>query len=246
MLNRRPDNVTVNMAKKLTNRSFEYETKYVIPNNNAYQVIKWLRSTCEKDATYPEGTVSSIYYDTKDWKFISEKINSDFLKTKIRIRWYSDIDNEIQYDDSFAEIKYKIGSQREKVRIKTPFSGKLLNTIDLENSMLLQIPGLLRGKGVHIRRNLHPIFHIRYKRLRFIDMYSGSRICLDYDISAPRVNGYMIPRMNPFKLNLTVFEVKGNIQNLPVSLKPLILFGCIKESFSKYQACYGKIMQIAF
>lgn len=115
-----------------------------------------------------------------------------------------------------------------------------------ENSVLLLMPDLLREKGVRIKNNLHPVFQISYKRLRFVDTYSGSRICLDYDISAPRVNGYMLPRMNPFKLNTAVFEIKGAVQSLPVSLKPLTFFGCQKLSFSKYQACYQKIMRVTF
>ncbi|MBW1848513.1 MAG: VTC domain-containing protein [Deltaproteobacteria bacterium] len=234
------------MFAQLKQNSNEYETKYVFPNSNAYSLIQFLKSTCEKDGKYPEGTVSSIYYDTKDWKYISEKINSDYLKTKIRLRWYSDINNIRPYNYSYAEVKYKVGSQREKVRVKTPYSGKWLNTVDLENSGLLQVPDLLREKGVRIKKNLHPVFQISYKRLRFIDIYSGSRICLDYDISAPRVNGYMLPRMNPFKLNTAVFELKGSIHDLPVSLKPLTIFGCRKASFSKYQACYQKVMNVTF
>ncbi len=228
----------------LSARSSEYETKFVFTNSISYQLIQWLKSACEKDALYPESTVSSIYYDTKDWKYISEKINSDFLKTKVRIRWYSDIDDKVQLDYSYVEAKFKIGSQREKVRIRTPYTGKWLNSTDLENSTLLHIPNLLGSNGVRIKRNLHPVFQITYKRLRFIDTYSGSRICMDYDISAPRVNGYMMSRMNPFKLNMAVFELKGKVQELPVSLKPLIFFGCRKASFSKYQACYQKIMQM--
>jgi len=234
------------MPNYTKDNSFEYETKFVLPNTNSYSLVQFLKSCCTKDGNYPEGIVSSIYYDTKDWKYISEKINSDYLKTKVRIRWYSDISNIKQYKYSFVEAKYKVGNQREKLRVKTPYTGKWLDTVDLENSGLVLLPGLLREKGARIKTNLHPVFQITYKRLRFVDIYSGSRICLDYDISAPRVNGYMLPKMNPFKLNKAVFEIKGNIQELPVSLKPLTFFGCQKLSFSKYQECYRKIMNLTF
>ena len=63
------------MYANIKQNSFEYETKYIFPNTNAYALIKYLKSTCSADEVYPEGIISSIYYDTKDWKFISEKIS---------------------------------------------------------------------------------------------------------------------------------------------------------------------------
>jgi hypothetical protein len=68
---------------------------------------------------FPE-TVSSIYFDTWGWKSLSEKINSDYLKTKIRFRWYSDIAYQLHYAPSFAEAKFRIGTKRKKIRIQTP------------------------------------------------------------------------------------------------------------------------------
>lgn len=120
------------MPNHTKDNSFEYETKFVLPNANSYSLIQFLKSCCRKDRSYPEGTVSSIYYDTKDWRYISEKINSDYLKTKVRIRWYSDLDSINQFKCSFVEAKYKVGSLREKVRVKTPYTGKWLNTVNLK------------------------------------------------------------------------------------------------------------------
>ena len=224
----------------------EYEKKYTFENCSSHRIIKWLTCMCKKDDAYPNSSVSSIYYDTTDWKYMSEKINSDYLKTKIRIRWYEDIDRKIQYDYSFAEAKLKIGSHREKVRIKIPFSGNWLSSIHLETPQLLQLPDFLKENGVRLRGGLIPTFQINYKRLRFSDPYSGSRICVDYDISTPRVNSVMVPKKNPSRLNTAVFEIKGNTQDLPYSLNDLTLFGCRKESFSKYQACFEKITGISF
>jgi len=237
---------TVSKNNPMAQSSNEFETKYVFPNIHAYSMIRFLETTCQKDGRYPEGTISSIYFDTKDWKYLSEKINSDYLKKKIRVRWYSDIGNVHASGYAFAEIKYKIGSRRTKIRVKTETSGAWLNTAYLEDASLQRLPDALRRKGVWLGENLHPVFEIRYKRRRYLDRYSGSRICVDYDISTPRVNGYMLPKINTFLLANAVFEIKGPIQELPVSLKPLILMGCRKSSFSKYQACYQKVMNVTF
>lgn len=223
----------------------EHEIKFVLNNSSAHFVLRWLQTRCLPDHDFPSGIVSSIYYDTWDWRFLYEKINSDYLKTKVRVRWYADIDTEVPNDESFLEAKYKIGSRREKVRIKTCFSGAWLSRVNLDNNKLLTIPHLLRPRGLLISEHLYPVFQISYKRWRFVEPLSGARLCIDCDIWAPRVNWQMLPRINAFRLRNAVFELKGRITELPDVLHQLTALGCKKQSFSKYLVCYEKIMRIA-
>lgn len=223
----------------------EHEIKFVLKNSSAHYIIQWLQARCLPDPEFPAGIVSSIYYDTWDWRFLREKINSDYLKTKVRVRWYTDIDTEVPDDESYLEVKYKVGSKREKVRIKTRFSGGWLSRVNLDNNKLLTIPHLLRPRGVLISEQLYPVFQISYTRRRFVEPLSNSRLCLDYDIWAPRVNWQMLPRINAFRLRNAVFELKGRITELPDVLHQLTALGCRKQSFSKYLVCYKKIMRIA-
>jgi len=234
------------MTEELNNNKNEHEAKFIISNRKSPQVIEWLRCYCIRDAKFPAGTVSSIYYDTWGWRFLSEKLNGDYLKTKVRIRWYSDIHNKKHSEVSFAEAKFKIGNRREKIRIVTPYSGKWISNTRLDNPKLLVIPLLLRSKGIVLDENVFPVYQISYKRMRFIEPYTGVRVCFDYDISAPRVNNYMLPKYNPFRLQTAVFEIKGGICELPYNLHPLTGIGCKKASFSKYSACFQKIMQGSF
>lgn len=230
------------MSDKLNKKVIMHELKYAINNSKSHQIIEWLRLSCRPDPEFPVGMVSSIYYDTRDWTFLAEKINSDYMKTKVRVRWYSDISNKKHFDASFAEAKFKIGTRREKVRIMTPYSGKWLSNVRLDNPKLLELPPLLRSKGIILDQNVFPVYEISYKRLRFVEPYTSTRICIDYDISAPRVNSYMLPRFNPLRLQTAVFEIKGGLSELPFTLQPLTDLGCRKASFSKYTACYKKIM----
>jgi hypothetical protein len=234
------------MSDREKEKAVIHEMKFVINNGRAHQVITLLRSRCRPDPEFSSGTVSSIYYDTRNWSFMGEKINSDYLKTKVRIRWYSDLSYTYHFDTSFAEAKFKIGGRREKVRIKTPYSGEWLSTVQLEDPRLLGIPHMLRTVGVTFNQDLFPVFQISYKRLRFIEPFTNSRICIDYDITAPRVNWYMLPKSNPFKLYTAVFEVKSELSELPETLYPLTDMGFRKSSFSKYSACYQQIMRIQF
>jgi hypothetical protein len=67
-----------------------HEIKYILPNQAAAPVANWLRARCRPDPDHPEGLISSVYYDSHDLRLLREKINSDFAKTKVRLRWYLD------------------------------------------------------------------------------------------------------------------------------------------------------------
>jgi len=231
------------MSDKMAMKAAVHETKFIINNSKSRQIIEWLQSSCSADPEFPAGMVSSIYYDTRNWRFLAEKNNSDYLKTKVRIRWYSDISNKKDFEKSFIEAKFKIGNRRKKVRSSTPYSGTWLSRCRLDNPQLLEIPFLLGKEGIVLNQSVFPVYQISYKRLRFIEPYTGCRICFDYDISAPRVNNYMLPKSNPFKLQTAVFEIKGSVSDLPFHLYPLTDMGFEKASFSKYKACYEKIMR---
>ncbi len=227
----------------MTQNYQNHELKFTVSNNRVHSVIKWLDTFCISDSKFPIGKVSSIYYDTKNWKFLNEKINSDYLKTKIRIRWYYDILNGRYYDQSFIEAKFKIGNQRKKVRLETKLTGKDLSELQLNDLQLLRLPFLLYEDGVIVEEKIYPAFQIRYTRMRYIEPYTRSRICFDYNISAPRVNSFMMTVNTPFTLNTAVFEIKGKENVLPFSLYPLTAMGCKKSSFSKYSMCYDKITE---
>jgi len=233
-------------SKTQQHHASEHETKFVFRNVASRLLIQWLRARCQPDPEFPEGIISSIYYDTRDWRFLREKINSDYLKTKVRLRWYADIDTEEPGDESFLEAKYKIGGRRQKIRIRTDYSGKWLSGLSLEDERLREVSGLLLSKGAIIPSQLHPAFLIQYKRLRFVEPVTGARLSIDCDICTPKINMRMIPRTNHFPLREAVFELKGRTMELPNVLHQLTALGCRKGSFSKYSACYQNIMRIAF
>ncbi len=224
----------------------QHELKYVFSAGRVFHVRQWLGACCRPDPKFSAGKVCSIYYDTRDWRFLGEKIDSDYLKTKIRVRWYADIRTGEPYPDTFLEAKYKIGGTREKIRVKTGKHGEWFSRVTLDNPGLQDFPRLLWKEGVMPHGPLFPAFRIDYKRLRFIEPVTGARLSLDYDICSPAVNCHMLPGVDTFRLPEAVFELKGPLSQLPGSLHPLINLGCRKESFSKYGRCYEKIMKVTF
>jgi len=216
----------------------DFETKFVFQSEIAEKLSMWLSKRFPKDPIFPENTIQSIYYDTYDWDFLKEKINSDYIKTKVRLRWYSDLNGPLNGKASFIEAKIKVGSKRTKYRLQTSFSGNRLSNMALEDDRLKDIPLQLRSlNSFYLPTFMIPICEIRYCRMRFIEPITRARICLDYDICVSRVNRRVLSFHFATKLSHGVFEFKGNVSNLPRELHQLTAFGCRKESFSKYFEC---------
>lgn len=227
-------------------KTLEHEVKYVFSNHWVTPVVRWLQHICRIDPEYPHNIVSSIYYDTKDWRFLQEKVNSDYLKTKLRVRWYCEPDNRVSPGAAFIELKSKVGAPRTKFRMKAPYASQWFADTPLEDQQLLEIPQLLRSQGVFLESPVFPAFIVQYERYRFIEGISGARVCVDCNISAPKVNSYMLPESHPLPIQTAVLEIKGHLEGLPNVLSQLTAFGCRKSSFSKYSACYQKIRRIAY
>ena len=223
----------------------DHEIKYVLDGGAVPRVTAWLKLRCRPDPSFPFETISSIYYDTPDWRFLREKGNSDFQKTKVRLRWYTDAHDRDPSEVSFAEAKFRTGSLRRKIRVRTDYTGRWISGVSLGHPLLLRVAHLLRAEGFPPTGVLMPVFQVSYLRERLVDPLSGMSVCVDSQIRAPRVNPQMVPRSNPFALNTAVLELKGEGQELPTVLRSLCSLGCRRSSFSKYMSCYTKIMALA-
>lgn len=228
-------------TQSVPSKPAQYETKYVFDVGATATVLGLLRRICAPDPQFPRGTVSSIYYDTRSWRFLGEKVNSDYSKTKVRLRWYSDMNGHSEY--SFAEAKLKTGTHRRKIRVKTDLGGDRLLRMGFSDPRLRRVPELLRAHGLVVGDPLFPAFVITYRRERFVEPITGARICLDYDIRAPRANPLVVPKWRPVRLANGVFEMKGSVQELPASLRRLAGLGCRRFSFSKYGRCYEEMVR---
>jgi len=224
----------------------EHETKFVFANNRSQILIAWLRLRCQPDWKYPVGKISSIYFDSLDWRLLQEKIDSDFFKTKVRLRWYSDAKSGNKLPATFLEIKNKIGSSRKKKRIQTTSTSDWISSLPLHDPQLLKISAMAREYTGNLYGHLHPAFQIDYQRYRFVDSVSGARLSVDFNIHVPKSNARMLSQSNTTCLKSGVFELKGNNDSLPDWLHQLTALGCKKESFSKYGSCYAHLKQIIY
>lgn len=218
----------------------DFETKYTAPNSKAGAIKAWLEANFPADPEFPEAVISSIYFDTQNLKHLDEKLASDHIKSKFRIRWYEDPITRAKSEVSFQEFKHKIGENRHKVRLKLP---NHFAQLPLESSEFNSIMNQMRVFEGKVLEHLHPSFIVSYTRKRFV-LPSGLRLCIDYNINVPKLNLRLIKR--PIKrkyLSTCVFELKGHSAVMPPELYPLERMGLYKDSFSKYEQCYSELIQ---
>jgi hypothetical protein len=219
------------------------EKKYVLDMAQALLAKTIISAHCLPDPHFAAATVHSIYFDTLDLQFLSEKIDSTYFKAKVRLRWYGDWDFKPDNGPAFLEAKIKEGGLQRKVRIQVSRTGRELAQLSLGDPELATLPVLLATRGVGLCASARPVFVISYRRMRFIDPMTGVRIALDQDIHASRhALSCPGPAGSPM-LSFAVIETKGNLASLPPYLAPLMTMGLRPESFSKYLHCYQSLMQ---
>lgn len=224
----------------------EHELKFVFSARQANTLIQWLKKRCQEDGEHPVNIISSVYYDTVDWNFLQEKINSDYLKTKFRLRWYQDRKTREYSSLSYFEKKQKVGSSRKKVRQAVVLDDAVKFAKDLNNPYFISLPRKMFSPELSSIRTIVPVFQISYVRHRFIDRLTGARLAVDYDISVPRTNPGMVKTRKITALSSGVFECKSSLVDLPDWLHGITLFGCRKGAFSKYSQCYAHITALPF
>ena len=210
----------------------ERELKYTLAAGRAQLVRRRLDTLCRRDPEFPSAIVWTIYYDTPALASLGEKLNSDYLKRKIRVRWYSDLEGRAA-GPAFVEAKLRLGTRRSKVRATLPYTAEQIAKWDLQDVRLQHLPLLLRDQGVLDQDSWQPMMLIRYRRDRFIEPLTQSRVSLDGEIGAVRVNPRFLSVTDRSPLATAVLEVKGHSDELPAVLRSLLVLGLRKRSFSK-------------
>ena len=225
----------------------ELEKKYLVPNWQATQVRSHLDSLFPKDPEFPQANIYSLYFDNQHFSSLNEKINSDFNKRKIRIRWYEDCETKIK-TEAYLEIKEKFGEHRHKIREKVNDNPPNILSSDLfSNQDFFFIGQYLKKYYPTQDLSLKPLLIIKYTRYRFLLPPSLTRICFDFNIQVVAANPQVFRQhFLENKLEEAVFELKGELRDLPPELYFLFNKGIYKGSFSKYARCIEKMINDEF
>ncbi len=215
------------------------ERKFTAHSLDADRALALVRHFCVPHPDYPSGRVNSIYFDTPDLAAFKEKFDGDRLKRKYRLRWY-DTGREPAKDSltAFLEIKYRIGSARDKRRHRLQADAAWLRSAPLNDPSLVRF---LRQMAPQLQDNiplrLRPAICIVYDRHRFVCYRTGLTVCIDFCIEAVRINPDLFCASVPFGLNTVVCECKTHgFPDIPWA-DSLYRAGFRIRSFSKYGEC---------
>lgn len=216
----------------------EHEIKYLLPPRHTAPAAVALGSLCRPDPRYPANFVLSLYFDTLRLDSLAEKVDSQFAKSKVRVRWYRDRAGAVDSGGAMLERKERLGTLRRKARVPLPHPPEWLDRASLEDPALPGLPAHFPAEERVPRAGLFPYLIVRYLRQRFVEPLSGSRVSLDTAISLHRVNRRFLGYVHPVAIGPSVLEVKNRSGELPTRLRCLLRLGARRESFSKYEACF--------
>ena len=158
-----------------------FERKYIFNCVDINKIITAIyRSDFNFFSSFPDRLINSIYFDDKHLSMISENLDGITDKTKIRIRWYGNMNKIINPN---LELKKKTEFLVDKniIKIKTPdnflFQDKknillLKNLINQNNELKIQTK----------KRNLVPILSTHYTRSYFLSSNKLLRLTLDKNL----------------------------------------------------------------
>ena len=212
----------------------ERELKFALPREREAVVSAWLSALCEPDSAHPENEVVSVYFDTPELAALSEKLDGDDRKTKVRLRWYEDPRGARPSSPVFLEIKGRSGGTRFKVHTELGFEVAEILAQPLDRRMPPAFTAALAQHGVASPERLLPVVELRYSRSRFVEPWSGTRMALDRAIHAARSHPRLLPRATTPHLPFAVLEAKGTGRELPERLRQLLALGCRPAAISKY------------
>jgi hypothetical protein len=209
----------------------EHELKFVLPAARAESALGLLRSLCPPDPQYRAALVSTIYYDTPSLELLAAKVDSDYLKLKVRLRWYDTAQTD---GTAFLELKTRVGSLRHKIRFRTDLRPAWLDVASMEDPALVRVLHLAQPFEIPLPGPLMPALMLRYRRHRFVERVSGARVTLDTGIEVPRAHKGLFHGGAATDLPVAVLEIKGDADDLPYTLRPLLHLGARRGAFSKY------------
>lgn len=203
------------------------ERKYPISDARAPLFRAWLNARLRPDPQYPDGMITSCYFDTPALDAYWDSADGQLAKHKLRLRWYGDpID---PFAGAWLELKSRDGAVSFKQRVRFAARGRELGEgIFLpERDTLTEVAQRLEPS---VPATLDATALVRYRRERWRDRASGLRVSLDTAVrSAPPRPG---PAWRPLPRG-AVLELKS-AGPLPPRLRGLGRFGLHRTAHSKY------------
>jgi SPX domain-containing protein involved in vacuolar polyphosphate accumulation len=212
-----------------------FEEKYLLSAAQYQAIMAGLRGRMQPDL-FGRSMVTSIYYDTQDYRLIRSSLEKPDYKEKLRVRAYGTPTAESKV---FVELKKKLDGIVYKRRVELPLSQANLllagKQTDNDTQITREIQYFLRFYQPEPRALLS------YRRVAYTGADNNLRITFDDDIryrtSALRLTAGVWGQelLSP---GMTLMEIKAP-GAIPLWLCELLNQNEVyPESFSKYGICY--------
>ena len=207
------------------------ERKYPLPAARSALIAAWMDARFPRNPQYPEGVITSCYYDTPQLDSYQESADGEFAKAKLRLRWYGDpVD---PYAGVWVELKTRSGMRSAKQRFRFASSG-IPNALGLIIPERRELAHRLRELGelgsLFLDPTLEPIAIIRYRRIRWESTDRSLRASLDTTVRVAAPLG--APVWRPI-IDGSVLELKSQ-GDLPPQLAHFERLGMRRAAHSKY------------
>ncbi len=232
-------------------RDLRYEIKFLL-DRSQYQAITaivneradQLQPDAYGDAQGQYG-VTSLYYDTQDYKAYWDKVNGYRFRRKVRLRYYGDVE-VLPETITYFEIKERMGSLMRKRRLNLSYAAALnlaktaTPTADLPAA---DQPTIEELTYLFSTLHLQPACIVSYQRTAYLGHadYPDLRITFDTDVRCRIQNLTLLSAETSGSQTLlapgwAILEVKVN-QTIPYWLaQHLSETGCTPRRISKYCA----------
>ena len=208
-----------------------FELKYLLPIEAVKPFRQELGAYLQPDS-YADGdgnyAVSSLYYDSTDYRFYWEKMEGITFRRKLRIRHY-ETQAELGPDTQvFVEIKQRLDRVTQKRRVRLPYRDALTlcNERTIPNHRACDRPVIEEIHSMVWQHNLRPTSVVSYLRQALIgtDYDIGLRVTFDTNLRyrsqdlqlhSKGIGRFMIPP------HVVVMEIKVN-ERIPYWLTELV------------------------
>jgi len=217
-----------------------YETKFLLARWRVDAFASWLDATCRRDPDHPTGHVRTVYFDTLGSRFLQQKVNSDYLKAKVRLRWYAAATSERGKGSAWLEIKFKEGARGGKLRFEAEGWASQLDQLAPSAIDIESLLAAARREGIRLPA-VSASLALGYTRQRWVEASSGTRIAVDSAIRPTWARRARIRIAGAMELRQAVVEFKGPARGIPPLLHRAARFGLRQASFSKYYECFSMV-----
>ena len=214
------------------------ERKYPLAEARVPLVAAWLDARFSPDPQYPEGVISSCYYDTPRLAAWYESLDGDYDKAKHRVRWYGDPVDPAA--GAWLEVKFREGQRSGKARAHLEaLAGDWLGP-ELRLPNRAAMAAELIRLGHPPPADLRPTMLIRYCRRRWIDRSIDLRVSLDCGVRAAEPHVGHPPAWIPLRGG-AVLELKS-AGPLPIMLRGLGRLNLRRAAHSKYALAVAEVL----